>query len=96
MDLLNSGLAKSLKHTRGMAEKWLEGEPKHQQFKVRTLNFGVRNFDDRSRKATLQLPFSPRPPSSSSVRERLPSTDTARRFWDEVWKMSQKKVDYVW
>ena len=27
MDLLNSGLAKSLKHTGGMAEKWLEGEP---------------------------------------------------------------------
>ena len=50
----------------------------------------------RSRKATLQLPFSPRPPSSSTVRERIPSSDTARRFWDEVWKMSQKKVDYVW
>ena len=45
----------------------------------------------RSRKATLQLPFSPRPHSQGGV-ERKFSSDTARMFWDEVWKMSQKKV----
>ena len=45
MDLLNLGLAKSLKHTRGMAEKWLEGEPITSA--MQTLNFGIRNFDDQ-------------------------------------------------
>ena len=47
----------------------------------------------RARKATLQLPFTPRPPTQVAVlcqadpnhqMERKYSSETARRFWDEV------------
>ena len=49
-----------------------------------------------SRKPTVHIPKSiPRPLSNSNFERKL-SSETARKFWDEVWKMSQKKVEEKW